>query len=134
VRRLTGSLLGSVLVLALGACSSGGGGGGGGDGDAQAPCMPAGSSLTEEAKAFTFVQQCLAAPADTKFTIAFHNADSGVRHNITILDSRSNKVFAGTIITGDKTETYDVDALQAGTYSFRCDVHPPEMTGEFVVQ
>ncbi|HXJ63201.1 MAG TPA: cupredoxin domain-containing protein [Actinomycetota bacterium] len=130
MRRLTGSLLGSVLLLALGACSSGGGGGG----DAQATCKPAGSSLTEEAKAFKFVQQCLAAPADTKFTIAFHNADSGVRHNITILDAKSNKVFAGTLITGDKNTTYNVDALPAGTYSFRCDVHPPEMTGVFVIQ
>jgi len=126
MRKLTGSMLAAVLVLALGACSSGGGGG-----NASATCKPAGSSLTEEAKSFKFVQDCLAAPAGAKFTIAFHNADSGVPHNIAILNSAGDKVFTGTIFTGDKTQTYDVGALPAGTYSFHCDVHPT-MTGTFI--
>jgi hypothetical protein len=29
--------------------------------------------------------------------------------------------------------TYQVPALPAGTYTFKCDVHPP-MTGEFKVE
>ena len=30
--------------------------------------------------------------------------------------------------------TYDVPALEPGTYFFRCDVHPGQMTGTFVVK
>ena len=124
MRKLTGTMLGAVLVLTLGACSSGGGTTG-------ATCTPAGASLSVEAKSFQFVQKCLAVPADTKLTIAFHNADGGTPHNVAILDSKGTKVFTGTIFTGDKTETYDVDALPDGTYSFHCDVHPT-MTGTFI--
>jgi plastocyanin len=121
-------MLGAVLALTLAGCSSGGGGGN----DSAATCTPAGASLSVEAKSFQFVQNCLAAPADTKFKIAFHNADGGTPHNVAILDDAGTKVFTGSIFTGDKTETYDVDALPAGTYSFHCDVHPT-MTGAFIV-
>jgi plastocyanin len=121
-------MLCAVLVLTLGACGSSGGGGG----NAAATCKPAGSSPSLEAKNIQFVQQCLAAPAGTKFTIAFHNADPGTPHNVAIVDSSGTKVFTGQIFTGDTTETYDVNALPPGTYSFHCDVHP-SMTGTLIV-
>ena len=130
MRRPIGTLLGAVLALALGACSSSGGGGGG---DATATCKPAGASLAVEAKNFQFVEKCLAAPANAKFTIAFHNEDAGAPHNVAIVNGNGDKVFTGTVFTGDKTETYDVGALPAGTYSFHCDVHQT-MTGTMVVE
>ena len=43
-------------------------------------------------------------------------------------------VKAGDVITGPKSTTYDVKALRAGTYFFRCDVHPTLMTGSLVVK
>ncbi len=41
--------------------------------------------------------------------------------------------FTGEIVNGPEVVTYRVNALQAGTFDFRCDVHP-QMRGTFVVQ
>jgi len=124
-------LLGAVVAVALAACSSGGGGGGGGDD--HATCSPSGTSLSVAAKGFKYDTDCLAAPANTAFTIAFDNEDAGTPHNVAIMDDQGTKVFTGEVFTGPKTETYDVNALPAGTYTFHCDVHPT-MTGSFVVK
>jgi plastocyanin len=128
MRGSTGTMLAAVLVLALGACGSGGGGGGD-----TATCTPRGTSVPVEAKNFQFAPKCLAAPANTPFTIEFHNADGGTPHNVAIVSDSGDKVFTGAIFNGDKTEDYHVDSLPAGTYSFHCDVHST-MTGVFVVQ
>ena len=74
----------------------------------------------------------LTVPADTPFTIAFNNQDSGVQHNVDIFDNQDfsgTALFEGDLITGVATANYQVDALEAGTYFFRCVVHPA-MTGE----
>ena len=36
-------------------------------------------------------------------------------------------------LVGPGSVTYQVDALPAGSYFFRCDVHPTQMTGTFVI-
>ncbi len=41
-----------------------------------------------------------------------------------ILDAGGAKVLDGEIVTGPKTVTYKVNPLPAGTYQFRCVVHP----------
>jgi len=83
-----------------------------------------------------FGASCLAAPANTAFTIAFNNMDPGVPHNISIYtDSGAAKaLFTGDLVTGPGTTTYKVGALPPGTYFFRCDVHPTTMFGTFVVK
>ena len=48
--------------------------------------------------------------------------------------SASQALFTGALVTGPKTATYKVDALEPGTYFFRCDVHPTTMTGTFIVK
>lgn len=72
-----------------------------------------------------FVPSQLAAPADP-FTLAFVNEDSGVDHNVAIYtdDSASRSIFVGDDITGPDEITYEVPALDAGSYYFRCDIHP----------
>jgi plastocyanin len=99
-----------------------------------APCSPAGTSLTIGARNIAFDKDCLAAPADTPFTITFTNQDS-VPHNVSIYTDRSaSKVlFRGALQSSPGTIEYSVPALPAGTYFFRCDVHPTQMTGVFVV-
>jgi len=99
-------------------------------------CAPSGTSLSVTADNIHFSAGCLAAPAGQPFTITFDNKDSGVPHNVAIYsDSSASKVlFRGQIVTGATTTTYHVPALPAGTYYFRCDVHPTAMHGTFIVK
>lgn len=103
---------------------------------ASATCSPSGTSLQISAQNIKFSTNCLAAPAGKPFTIAFDNKDSGVPHNIEIFtnSSATKSLYKGSIVTGPKTVTYSVPALTAGTYYFRCDIHPTQMFGTFVVK
>jgi nitrite reductase (NO-forming) len=100
-----------------------------------ATCAPKGTSLTVMAQTMKFDTGCLAAPAGKPFTIAFMNHDAGVPHNVSIYkDSTAAEVlFKGELVNGPASVTYKVDALPAGTYFFRCDVHP-QMNGTLVVE
>jgi nitrite reductase (NO-forming) len=99
-----------------------------------AACSPAGATLTVTASNAAFDRTCLAAPAGRGFVITFDNRDPGIPHNVSIYtDSTAAKpLFTGSIITGIARTTYRVKPLRAGTYFFRCDVHP-QMNGTFVV-
>jgi plastocyanin len=99
-----------------------------------ASCEPDGAKLTVVAEATAFDTDCLAAPAGKPFTIVLDNKDAGVLHNVSIYTDASagTTLFLGDLVTGPKTITYKVPALDAGTYYFRCDVHP-QMSGTFVV-
>ncbi|HEX6230368.1 MAG TPA: cupredoxin domain-containing protein [Actinomycetota bacterium] len=108
-----------------------------------APCEPDGTALSVVApvgaSATGFDTECLAVPAGEPFTIAFDNQDAGIQHNVAIFsadpleDPAAETFFQGEIITGVAQVTYEVDALEAGTWFFRCDIHPTTMTGTFVV-
>ena len=56
-------------------------------------------------------------------------------HDVAIYtnSSATTTLFKGAVVTGPTTTTYHVPALKAGTYYFRCDIHPTQMTGTFVV-
>ena len=97
-------------------------------------CTPGGSSLAVSAKNNAFDKDCLAAPADTPFTIAFNNQDYDI-HNVAIYDKdNGDKVlFKGEVIYGPKSITYSVPAQPEGTYEFRCDPHADSMIGTFIV-
>jgi plastocyanin/uncharacterized membrane protein len=73
-----------------------------------------------------FVPSDLAAPAGEAFEIEFDNQDEGVPHNVAIYrdESAEESLFVGELVDGPTTATYDVPALDAGDYYFRCDVHP----------
>ena len=43
-------------------------------------------------------------------------------------------LFLGEVFPGPRTVTYDVKPLPKGSYFFRCDVHPTQMHGAFVVK
>ena len=109
--------------------------GGGGGGVAPA-CEPKGTALSVTSLNIVFDTGCLAAPADTPFTIAFDNQDPGIPHNVSIATSAdwADVLFTGELVTGVVKVTYEVPALPAGTYVFRCDVHPTSMIGQFIVQ
>jgi plastocyanin len=97
-------------------------------------CEPEGTSLEVTAQGIAFDTDCLAAPADQPFEIRFRNEDPD-SHNVAIYtdSSASEALFEGEIFPGPDERTYPVDPLQAGDFFFRCDVHPTQMTGTFVV-
>ncbi len=109
----------------------------GASGGAQAAgkCSPTGTSLQISAHDIKFDKSCLAAPAGKPFTITFKNEDAGVPHDVAIYtnSSATTSLFKGAIVTGPATTVYHVPALKAGTYYFRCDVHPTLMFGTFIV-
>jgi plastocyanin len=97
-------------------------------------CTPDGASLKVSAKSNTFDKDCLAAPADTPFTIAFSNQDYDI-HNVSIYDKDhgDKALFKGEVIYGPKAITYSVPAQAEGKYEFRCDPHADSMIGTFIV-
>lgn len=78
----------------------------------------------------------LTAPAGARFAISFRNGDSGLPHNVAIYTDASARqvLFRGFTFAGPATRVYNVRALAAGSYFFRCDVHPSQMTGSLQVQ
>lgn len=79
-----------------------------------------------------FEPTSLDVPAGEGFTLRFNNRDANTQHNVEIFESKDfagQALFAGDLVTGVRTVNYAVDALQAGTYYFRCIVHA-NMTGE----
>jgi plastocyanin len=103
-------------------------------------CSPSGTALQISAEKDKFDKDCLAAPADTPFTIEFTNKDKArgddpiFTHNVSIESGTGVRTFfAGEIVRGPKTVVYQVDPLPAGTYGFECDVHPQRMNGTLIV-
>ena len=77
-----------------------------------------------------FEQSELTVAAGAPFQIQFENKDAGTPHNVAIHQGGPTgpELFKGEIFNGVAAKDYQVNALQAGTYSFVCDVHP-NMTG-----
>ncbi len=96
--------------------------------------VPGGGGTVVQVSALNiaYEQSQISAPAGTAFTIHFDNKDPGVPHNVAIKDASGAEVFKGNIITGPAQADYQVPALQPGTYTFTCSVHP-SMTGTLTV-
>lgn len=93
-----------------------------------------GGGLTISASNLTYSTDRLEAPAGVPSTLVFDNKDAGVPHNVAVFTDKAyaDSVFSGEIITGPDTVDYQLPALDAGTYYFKCEVHPT-MQGELVV-
>jgi plastocyanin len=113
-------MIGTIQAVASG---DGGGSDGGGSG---------GLTITASSLSFDIAEIDLVAGVTT--TITFTNNDAGVQHNIAIYtdSSAATNLFKGDLVTGVNTATYAIPALDAGTYYFRCDIHPT-MNGKVVV-
>ena len=124
--RLLGSALVALAIAVLAACSAGS------SGRAAEPSI-APDALRISAVDLVFSTDTLSAPADEPFQIAFDNQESAP-HNVAIYrdESAAEKVFGSDPFSGPAVVVYDVPALAAGTYFFRCDVHP-DMAGQLTV-
>jgi plastocyanin len=62
--------------------------------------------------------------AGTEVTLSITNKDSGIPHNLAIVEGGTT-VFAGEQFAGVATKEYTLPALDAKkVYTFRCEVHP----------
>ena len=106
---------------------------------APASGAPAGSGalvvVKIEASGIAYVETSATAPASTPFQIRFTNSDAGTAHNVSIHSGGPTgpELFKGEIFPGVATKTYDVPALDPGSYSYVCTVHPT-MVGTLTVQ
>lgn len=82
-----------------------------------------------------FEPKTLTVTAGQPFSISFRNADAGVLHNVSVYTNAaaSEDILKGTVFAGPGTNVYNVRPLDAGSYFFRCDVHPSTMTGTLTV-
>ena len=116
----------AILLVASGvliACTSATGAGG------SPPPAPSGGAVIT-AQGIAFDRQQLEVPAGRPFQLLFENRE-GAPHNVTIFDDAGQPLFVGEIFGGPGSRTYDVPAIPAGAYRFRCDVHP-DMAGTVV--
>jgi len=93
--------------------------------------------VTLVAQNIKFDRDTITATAGLEVTVTLDNRDAGVLHNVAFYTNRgaTQKIAAGELITGPAKETITFTAPgSAGTFFFRCDVHPDSMTGAFVVR
>ena len=116
--------------------SSSSSGGGGRAVAAAAPRPAAPGTLTLAASNLSFDKRSLTALPNTQTKLQFENKDGGVLHNFSIYNNNraTTKIFVGELTTGPSTTTYTFTTPAAGTYFFRCDSHPDQMTGTFNVK
>jgi plastocyanin len=121
VKRLIATLALATVALAAAACSSA---------DAGGPTVPASAAPVDTnaptitAKDLKFGQSEVPVPAGKAFTLTFTNQE-GAPHNVAIYSdsSAAQNLFRGEVFSNG-SKAYSVPALAAGTYFFRCDVHP----------
>ena len=90
-------------------------------------------AVTIAARDLKFSMSTISAPANEPFQLAFDNQESAP-HNVAIYrdNSATERVFESDPFGGPAVVAYDVPPLAAGTYVFRCDVHP-DMSGQLTV-
>jgi plastocyanin len=99
-------------------------------------------SINLTAQNMAFNMSTITVSKGAQVTINFNNMDSGVIHNFSVYQTGSGAtgvatgpIFNGPFVTGPAATVYKFTAPSAaGTYFFRCDVHPTTMFGSFVVQ
>jgi predicted lipoprotein with Yx(FWY)xxD motif/plastocyanin len=87
-------------------------------------------------QSMAFDKSSITVKAGASVTMNFNNKDGGIPHNFALYtnSSATTPIFVGQTIRGPATITYTFTApATAGTYFFRCDIHPTSMTGTFVV-
>lgn len=99
------------------------------------PVAPPGS-LPVVAKGFAFDVKTLEVPAGAPFTIFLTNEDPpNTPHDVEIRTSGGQKVQGQPETKGGSSQAYTYNALEAGTYTFICSIHPiAGMTGTLTVK
>lgn len=129
------NMSGAVVVAGEGGGGGGGGGSGGGGGEeppdgggdgggGDTSDGTAAAAIAAEGTAFD--PTTLTWPAASEVTLTFDNRDPvdvAGPHNVSIYDG-DTALFQGELIDGPSTVDYTIPPMEAGTFEFRCDVHP----------
>jgi plastocyanin len=131
MKRLLALLALATVALATAACGSTNAGEPAGPATTPDPANP--DAVVVVARDMRFAQAEVVVPAGTPFQVTFENRESAP-HNVAIYAdaSAATALFRGEIFSSG-TRVYEVPALVAGSYFFRCDVHP-DMTGTIVAR
>ena len=99
------------------------------------PVGPPGS-LPLVAKTLAFNTKSLEVPAGKPFTIFLVNEDPATTpHDVEIRSTTGTVIKTQPPTAGGASQAYQYDALDAGTYTFICSLHPiPAMTGTLTVK
>jgi plastocyanin len=84
----------------------------------------------------SFDKEQITLTAGAQTTVEFDNKDEGLPHNFALYEDESaaTAIFQGDTVEGPATTEYTFTAPDAGTYFFRCDVHPTQMSGTAIVE
>lgn len=97
---------------------------------------PPAGALNLVAKGFAFDTKTLEASAGKPFVIYLKNDDpASTPHDVEIRSSSGTKVQGQPPTDGGAAQAYNYNALEAGTYTFICSIHPIDpMTGTLTVK
>jgi plastocyanin len=113
------------------------------------PAVPAGppatiepfDGQTVEVAAFNiaFDTDTISVDADGEVRVRFDNQDEAVQHNIAFYNTATDLAevspgSVGLVFEGPGVDDTVFEIPAAGEYFFRCDIHPAQMTGTFVVE
>jgi plastocyanin len=90
------------------------------------PATPSGEELVIVAKDLQFVPDAVTVTAGEQTPIVLDNQEAAP-HNIAVKDAAGETIFKGEIVSTKKTASV-LPPLEAGTYTFWCEVHP-DMVG-----
>jgi plastocyanin len=69
-----------------------------------------------------------------KTTIVFNNQDADILHDFVLFSPSGTQLAATELASGPITQSVSFTPAAAGSYSFKCSVHPQQMRGAISVQ
>lgn len=101
--------------------------------DRPAATAPESATPAIAASELAFDVSRLIVPSSRPVELSFDNR-STVPHNLAIRDRAGVEIYTGEIFAGPRQVTYPIPALEPGTYTFLCVVHPDQMAGTLVAR